>query len=542
MIEENYIYEGLFNKIRNSRWESSHKFFNSFSQYNITTGKFTAKYGGRISNNCGGVPLGINTLTGNICVDSSDAHSLIIGSTGSKKSRLVVMPTIKILSDASESMIISDPKAEIFNQLSHYLKQKHYKLYIINLRNPAEGDSWNPLALPYLFYKNGNLDKTCEFVNDIAINLMLSERDHGDPFWDYSARDLFFGLTLLLFKYCKTQRCSEENITISNLLKLRRTMFTEEGSVTNSSLWELAKKDEIIASSLIGTVMAPFKTQSSILSTFDEKMRIFVIQPNLVGMLSTNSISLDEIGLWKSAIFLIMPDEKTSYHRLISVFIKQSYEYIIFKAQSMKNSRMKVRINYVLDEFSSLPAIKDFSAMITASRSRNIRFHLIIQSKNQLIARYKEDADTIFSNCMNWIFLTSREIPLLKDISLLCGEQRYKSEPLMPIAALQHLNKEKGEILVLSGRLYPYISRLLDIDKYLISKTYCTFEMKKRINKPASILEFDFIEDYLSQKNKSADCTQANEENTYDEDNVSEIEKKLEAKFDELFGISEENH
>lgn len=203
MIEENYIYEGLFNKIRNSRWESSHKFFNSFSQYNITTGKFTAKYGGRISNNCGGVPLGINTLTGNICVDSSDAHSLIIGSTGSKKSRLVVMPTIKILSDASESMIISDPKAEIFNQLSHYLKQKHYKLYIINLRNPAEGDSWNPLALPYLFYKNGDLDKTCEFVNDIAINLMLSERDHGDPF-GIIVRVIYF--LALLYYFLNTVR------------------------------------------------------------------------------------------------------------------------------------------------------------------------------------------------------------------------------------------------------------------------------------------------------------------------------------------------
>lgn len=531
MIEESYMGNNQPRNVRKSRWESDYRFFNSFSQYNITNEKFIVKYGQKRNQNCGGIPIGKNSTTGNICIDDSDAHSLVIGSTGSKKSRLVVMPAVKILGSAGESMIISDPKAEIYNRLAYDLKQKNYKLYVINLRDPGTGDTWNPLAIPYDFYQNGNIDKACEFVNDIAINLMLAERDHGDPYWDYSARDLFFGLTLLLFKYCKKQGCTEKDITISNLLKLRRTMFQEEGTAANTLLWEFAKNDEIIASSLLGTVMAPFKTQSSILSTFDEKMRIFVIQPSLVEMLSKNSISLDEVGMKKSAIFLIMPDEKTSYHRLISVFIKQSYEYLIFKAQNLENNRMKVRINYVLDEFSSLPAIKDFSAMITASRSRNIRFHLVIQSKNQLVSRYMEESNTIFSNCMNWIFLTSREIELLSDISTLCGEREGGREPLMPLASLQRLDKKRGEALILSGRLYPYISRLPDIDKYVSSNVECV-EIPKRPRGMTSFLRFDFRDSAKEEVNQ--DKKRKNKEDN--ENELMRIQKELEAKYDEIFG------
>lgn len=518
--------------IKRNQWETERRFETSFSQYILNEGKFLDR---KLRENIGGIPVGTNSLTGNVCVDGSDAHSLIIGSTGSKKSRLIVMPTVKILGDAAESMIISDPKAEIYNKLSYYLKSKGYNIYVVNLRNPGRGNTWNPLALPYMFYQKGDMDKVCEFINDIASNFVLSERNHVDPFWDYSARDLFFGLALTLFKYCHEKGYSEKFITIQNLLRLRRVMFKTEDEVSDLSLkvWEFIKEDDIISSSLIGTVQAPDKTQSSILSTFDEKMRIFTIQPNLVDMLSSNTISLDEIGSYKSAIFLIMPDEKTNYHRLVSAFIKQSYEYLIHIAQNMRENRMKVRINYVLDEFSSLPPIKDFPAMITASRSRNIRFHLVIQSKNQLVNRYTEEAETIQANCMNWIFLTSREIVLLEEISTLCGEREIDKGRLMPVAALQHLNKEKGEALVLSGRLYPHISILPDIDCY-IKKEFPILSMQERRADAQAKVEYDFKEHKKESKKK---CIL--EKRKYDrKKEMTQIQKELEEKFDELFGDS----
>ncbi len=123
-------------------------------------------------------------------------------------------------------------------------------------------------------------------------------------------------------------------------------------------------------------------------------------------------------------------------------------------------------MNFILDEFSSLPAISDFPQMISASRSRNIRFILVVQSKHQLTQRYKEETDTIMSNCTNWMFLTSREIELLKELSELGGTTGSNNGKLISVSWLQHLDKEKGECLILSGRKYPYVAVLPDIDAY----------------------------------------------------------------------------
>ena len=195
-------------------------------------------------------------------------------------------------------------------------------------------------------------------------------------------------------------------------------------------IWKYASEDEIISASLSGSVYAPNDTMNSILSVFDQKMRTFTIQPTLLNMLASNNIDIDSVGKQRTAIFLITPDEKTTYHRLVSLFIKQSYESIIYSASLNKGNRVNNRINYILDEFSSLPAINDMPAMISAARSRMIRFLLIVQSKHQLEKRYKEEAATIISNCNNWIFLTSRELDLLRELSELCGEKANRTPNL----------------------------------------------------------------------------------------------------------------
>ena len=64
--------------------------------------------------------------------------------------------------------------------------------------------------------------------------------------------------------------------------------------------------------------------------------------------------------------------------------------------------------------------------MITASRSRNIRFNLIVQSINQLRDRYGRQAETIRGNCENWVFLHSREFSLLEELSNLSGMANYE--------------------------------------------------------------------------------------------------------------------
>ena len=465
-----------FNKSRHSDFAA---FFENKENFEMQLNKFSLKDNKIYASNSrprifehggvGGVPLSSSNETGTVSIDSSDSHTLIIGATGSKKTRLVVMPTVKILCHANESMIIVDPKAEIYNRLGNELEANGYKVFLLNLRMPHCGSSWNPLSIPYKYYCEGNIDKACEFANDIAENLTHQDASKTDPFWDNSAGSLFFGLTILLFKYCQEYNEPTSAVHIGNIIRLRNKLFSE---MRQSPLWRYIKKDDFINSALSGTMEAPNDTRQSILSVFDEKMRIFLIQPNLINLLASNDISFDMITEEKTVVFLILPDEKTSYHKLASLFIKQSYEYIIFNAQQknkiVDKQRNSVRLNYIIDEFSTLPTIKDFPSMITAARSRNIRFNIVVQSKHQLQLRYAEETDTIMANCVNWIFLSSRELKFLQELSLLCGDKKTDGmlQPILSVAELQRLDKNRGEALIFCGRMYPFIATLPDISIY----------------------------------------------------------------------------
>ena len=189
--------------------------------------------------------------------------------------------------------------------------------------------------------------------------------------------------------------------------------------------------------------------------------------------LSRNSINLEKIAEEKSAVYLVVPDENKTYHFVVSLFLEQLYEVLIKKAQVSENNTLKTRMNFLIDEFANIPKLENMDSMITASRSRNIRFHLIIQSMKQLRHKYNEYAEVICSNCNNWIYLYSKEFELLQEISRLCGEVIYDNGIRVPLFSefdLQHLNKDKGEALVLAGRNYPCIANLKDIDEYPFAK------------------------------------------------------------------------
>ena len=442
------------------------KVLSTFSVSEKNTSKcFTQRQRGSYQ---GGVPLAFDSERNLLAIDSSDTHTLVWGSTGSLKTRCVIEPSVKIIGKAGESMIINDPKAEIYNRCAAELKQEGYRVIVLNIRDPELGNAWNPLAIPYLFYLANDFDRAADFANDVSHNLMMEDVSTKDPFWDYSASDCLFGLILLLFRYAKEHKLDESAVNMSSLMRLRQQLFESKSgnfSPQRSSLWKYAAEDELIAASLSGSIYAPDDTRNSILSTFDQKMRTFSIRPSLLDMLANNDFDIGDIGEQKCAVFLIIPDEKNTYNNLVSLFVKQSYEYLIYKASSNHCLKLNRRVNFILDEFSSLPPISSMSSLISAARSRDIRFILSVQGKHQLIKRYGDEAETIKSNCANWIYLTSREYSLLKELSDLCGEQRNRT-PNLSIYDLQHFNKDRCEALVLCGRMKPALVNLLDIDRF----------------------------------------------------------------------------
>lgn len=479
-------------------FENIEKIKRDYQWYDLNNRKYgPVKHGQKYK---GGVPILYDAQSQRIYVDSQDTHTLVYGATGSLKTRSVVMPSIKLLAYANESMIINDAKGELYDRLAGELCEQGFDIVVINLRNPSTGNCWNPLFLPYQFYLQGDIDRACEFINDIANNLTAEDKSTQDPFWDNSAADLTFGLILLLFKYCKEHNESIDAVNISNVLALRRKLFLAEKTKRpkDTDIWKYAEEDELIATSLSGTIFSPNDTMNSILSVFDNKMRIFSLQPTLTDMLANNDFDIADIGRKKTALFMIVPDEKTTYHRLVSLFIKQSYEYLIFTAMHNGGKKVENRVNYCLDEFSSLPSVTDFPAMITAARSRDIRFILVVQSQSSLKRRYQEEADTIMGNCANWIFFTSRELGLLRELSELCGMQKNNHTPNISTYDLQHFDKDRKEALILCGRYKPAKVSMIDIDNPFFSgKSYDILKIPTGKRKSRKALEFSFTEDEL---------------------------------------------
>ncbi|MFV0499746.1 MAG: VirD4-like conjugal transfer protein, CD1115 family [Bacilli bacterium] len=410
-------------------------------------------------------------------VDDSEYHSLVIGSTGSGKSTRLVFPMINVLAKKGESMIMTDPKGEVYEKTGNFLRDKGYNVIIINLRDPDKGNAWNPLRLPYQLYLDGDEDKAIELLDDLALNIMRGEGANKDPFWEGAASDYFTGLALSLFQNAKP---SEINLNSINIM----ATVGDQKFLSSNYMKEYFKTiDETSVAYLNAstTIFTANETKQGIMAVFKQKIKTFSSKENLSKMLATTDFNMKDIGKEKTAVYIVVQDEKKTYHGLVTIFLKQLYETLIDVAQE-NGMKLPIRTNFILDEFANMPPLKDIDSMISAARSRLIRYTLIIQNFSQLSEVYgKDKAETIKSNCGNLLFLMSTELATIEEISKLAGETKKEikvgetkqidKNPLLAITELQRL--KQGEVIVLRQRARPFKTKLVGIWEYDFNeKTY----------------------------------------------------------------------
>ena len=234
------------------------------------------------------------------------------------------------------------------------------------------------------------------------------------------------------------------------------------------------------------------------MSTFRTKTRIFSSQEALSEMLSYSDFDIRDVGKEKTAVFLKIHDEKTTYHALATIFVKQAYEALIAVAQTCPNLKLPYRTNFILDEFANMPALKDVETMITASRSRNIRFSFVIQNFSQLNKVYGKDvAETIKGNCGNFVYIMSTELAALEEISKLLGDQKpAKAEkdkpappirPLFTVSDLQAL--KEGEVIINRFRSMPFKTKLVYDYKIDWGKKYEQMQYTERPRKEVKVFD-----------------------------------------------------
>ena len=449
----------------------------------------------------GGIPLYNNGKE--LWIDTGGYHNMIIGSTGSGKSQSISFPFINVMAKAGESMIVTDPKGELYEGTAEELKKRGYNIILLNFRDPQKGNCWNPFSIPYKLYQQGNKDKAIELLEDLAKNILYDENNKSnDPFWENTSADYFTGLAFSLFQDAK-----EDEVNI-NSINYMATVGENKIGNTNYIKEYFSSKSKTSTESIKvnSTITAPSETKGSILSVFNQKIQLFSSRETLSEMLAHNDFDMEDIGRKKTAVFIVIQDEKKTYHSLVTIFLKQCYETLVRVAQENPGGKLKYRTNFLLDEFANMPPLSDVDAMVSAARSRNIKLSFIIQNFSQLNDVYgKEKAETIRGNCGNTIYLLSTELAALEEISKMCGEVKSKkddktdSRPLVTVTDLQNFKEE--EALILRSRMRPFRTKLKFDYKieWGMSKEKAEYPMREQ--QPVNVFDLkDFVDKQREEK------------------------------------------
>ena len=152
---------------------------------------------------------------------------------------------------------------------------------------------------------------------------------------------------------------------------------------------------------------------------------LFVNDPKLTRFLGKSTFDMKNIARKNDCL---SPDRrrKTGISKSDFSVVTQLFQLLDLMADQMEGRRLKSTVDFVLDEFSTLPRMDCITTALTTARSRNIRFYIVVQSMEQLIEKYgRSGAGIMRGNCQTWIYLFSRELGLLDELSKLAGYSAY---------------------------------------------------------------------------------------------------------------------
>ena len=393
--------------------------------------------------NKAGIPIAFDEKY--LYVDTKEAHSMIIGSTGSGKTQTTILPMIKLSMLAGESIVINDPKGELYGKCAENLKKRGYNVIVLDFDDSKYGNAWCPLRSAYDLYNSDKRDKAIKSLEDIGYYLFYDAKEKdSDPFWINSTINYFVGLALYLFENAKADEAN-----LSSIFQLSNNL-NRDGNA--AKFLDKIDENSLIYMNLVGTLKAPTETRGSILSVFTQKIKKYISREDLTNMLGYSDFDMKKIGIEPTALFVV--SGVSNYcDNLIPLLINQIIDAVDIYGSEGRN------INILLDEFDSMVPIRDFSRMIEYCRSIKIRFVITIRSYIHLCNMYsKQDADILKMCFGNLIYLLSDDIYTLEEISKYCGTKE-NGEPLISIEDLKTIDTFEG--LVLMPRTMPYKTKFL---------------------------------------------------------------------------------
>ncbi len=357
--------------------------------------------------------------------NKDDLHTLLIAATRSGKSRKIFLPTIWTLALAGESMVIGDPKGELYIASKERLEKEGYKVISLNFREPAKGNQWNMLYMAARAVKQGNIPKAVECAWDIATTIINRESaSTTEPIWINGAQSVI--ASLIISTIMDSEFDFQKHMTTVYYLLSELAPELADGSIPLNDYIEQLPRRHPARDAFAAARIAAAKTRASFFASVLSELRLFT-DPNIQDMTCKQDHEFEHIGIDKTAVFLIIPDERAARNVLATIYIDQLYQSLVDLANK-SGGRIPRRVNFLLDEFGNLPAIPEFDKKLTVAGGRGMRFTLAVQDIAQLKKLYKNNQQTITGNCHIWIYLKTKDIETSKLISEMTGKYTVATE------------------------------------------------------------------------------------------------------------------
>ena len=340
---------------------------------------------------------------------------LVIGGSGSGKTRFFVKPN---LMQMHSSYVVTDPKGTVLVECGKMLLKNGYKVKVLNTINFKKSMRYNPFA-----YIRSEKD-ILKLVNTIILNTKGEGQQSGEDFW-VKAEKLYYTALIGYIWY----ECVEEEQNFTTLLDMINASEAREDDEEFKNPVDLMfdeleerEPDHFAVKQYKKYKLAAGKTAKSILISCGARLAPFDIK-ELRDLTSYDELELDMLGDEKTALFVIISDTDDTFNFIVSIMYTQLFNLLCDRADDVYNGRLPIHLRCLLDEFANIGQIPKFEKLIATIRSREISASIILQSKSQLKAIYKDNADTIEGNCDTTLFLGGKEKTTLKELAEVLGKE-----------------------------------------------------------------------------------------------------------------------
>ena len=331
----------------------------------------------------------------------------VFGASGSMKSRAYARNVAFQCVKRGESLIITDPKSELYGDLHNYLLENGYIVRVFNLINPENSDSWNCLA------EIEGQEIMAQLFSDVIIKNTGSAK--GDHFWDNAEMNLLKALVLYV-----DQGFPPEGKNIGQVYKLL-TMNSEKEL---NSLFDMLPVTHPAKAPYNIFKQASDTVRSGVIIGLGTRLQVF--QNKLIRQITSyNEINLTQPGKEKCAYFCITSDQDSTFDFLSSLFMSFVFIKLVRYADKYgDNGRLPVPVHILADELANGGCtIADLTKKISTIRSRALSISCIFQNLPQMQNRYPDNQwQEIIGNCDTQLFLGCTDEMTAEFISNRTGE------------------------------------------------------------------------------------------------------------------------